>query len=79
MEKTNGVMILILNKIHKFEEKEKLLAMCISYIEVIEKLTDLERLQDNTIEERRQDWLLKPLLTSLRLLTHQNFPLDKIL
>ena len=79
LAKTNAVMVVILNKSRKFGDKDKLLAMFVSYIEIVEKLTDLDRFQENTIEERRQIWLLKPLLTSLRLLTHPNFPLDEIL
>ena len=79
MAKANAIMVVVLNKSHKFEDKDKLLAMFMSYIEVVEKLTDLDRFQENTIEERRQSWLLKPLLASLRLLTHPNFLLDEIL
>lgn len=72
-------MVKIMNHVHKFNDKDKLLAMCVAYIETIEKLTDIERLQDDTTKMRRQALLLKPLLKSLRLLTHPNFPLNEII
>merc|ERR1712113_784934 len=54
-------MVKILNHVHKFkDDKAKLISLCIAYIQMIEKLTDLERLQDDTIEERRVIYLLEP-------------------
>ena len=48
----------ILNHISKFDDKDKLLNICIAYIQMIESLTDLERLEDETIEDRRMRFLL---------------------
>ena len=53
MDKANSVMVAILNKQKKFEDKQKLMEMKILYVELIEKMTDLELFEDTTIEERR--------------------------
>ena len=53
MDKANSVMVAILNKSRKFQDKQKLMEMKILYVELIEKLTDLELFEDSTIEERR--------------------------
>ena len=79
MKKANGVMLKILNHISKFTDKDKLLNICIAYIQMIESLTDLERLEDETIEDRRMRFLLQPLLLSLRHITHPNFPLEDVI
>ena len=73
-------MLKILNHVHKYkDDKDKLLNLCVRYIHMVEKLTDIDKLQENTIEERRISFLLKPLLLSLRYLAHPNFPLEEVM
>ena len=79
MKKANGIMLKILNHIHKFKDNDRLLDICAAYIQMIENLTDLDRLEDDTIEDRRRSFLLKPLLLSFRYLTHHNFPLNDVI
>ena len=79
MTKLNGIMLKALNHTHKFEDRDKLLYMCVAYIEVIEKLTDLEKFKDDTFEERRQKLILPQLLQALKMITHLSFPLNEVM
>ena len=59
MDKVNRIMLKILNHVHKYmDDKDKLLTLCVRYIHMVEKLTDLDKLEDSTIEDRRISFLL---------------------
>ena len=66
-------MVRLLNHPTKFDDEIRA-GLARDYLSTVASLTDIDAMREVTIHDRRQDFLLRPLLQALRLVVDPKFP-----